>query len=113
MTPDVSYDVYYSVGMRDTIGTEIITRLALQSRFGDKPLEFRVMCPQNGTAVLKGGQEWDEEKNKQNKPKKNTRRAAKLTRLSDSSSVISCKNPELPPQFAACCLLTSIPVTFQ
>ena len=25
-----------------------------QSRFGDKPLKFRVVCPQNGTAVLKG-----------------------------------------------------------
>ena len=25
-----------------------------QSRFGDKLLEIRVVCPQNGTAVLKG-----------------------------------------------------------
>ena len=25
-----------------------------QSRFGENPLEFQVICPQNGTAVLKG-----------------------------------------------------------
>ena len=25
-----------------------------QSRFGDKPVKFRLVCPQNGTAVLKG-----------------------------------------------------------
>ena len=25
-----------------------------QSRFGDKPLKFQVVCPHNGTAVLKG-----------------------------------------------------------
>ena len=29
------------------------TLLELQSRFGDTPLEFQVVCPQNGTAVLK------------------------------------------------------------
>ena len=26
----------------------------LQSRSGDKPMSFQVVCPQNGTAVLKG-----------------------------------------------------------
>ena len=26
-----------------------------QSRFGDKPAKFQIVCPQNGTAVLKGG----------------------------------------------------------
>ena len=31
-----------------------LTRLEPQSRFGDKPLKFQVVCPQNGTAVLKG-----------------------------------------------------------
>ena len=31
-----------------------LTLLKLQSRFGDNPLNFRVVCPQNGTAVLKG-----------------------------------------------------------
>ena len=31
-----------------------LTRLGLQSRCGDKPLKFQVVCPQNGTAVLKG-----------------------------------------------------------
>ena len=25
-----------------------------QSRFGDKPVKFQVVCPQNGTAVLEG-----------------------------------------------------------
>ena len=25
-----------------------------QSRFGDKPVKFQLVCPQNGTAVLKG-----------------------------------------------------------
>ena len=25
-----------------------------QSRFGDKPVKFKVICPRNGTAVLKG-----------------------------------------------------------
>ena len=30
------------------------TLLDPQSRFGDKPLKFQVICPQNGTAVLKG-----------------------------------------------------------
>ena len=28
--------------------------LGLQSRFGDKPVNFQVLCPQHGTAVLKG-----------------------------------------------------------
>ena len=31
-----------------------LTRLELQSRFGDTPLKFQVICPQNETAVLKG-----------------------------------------------------------
>ena len=31
-----------------------LTLLELQSRFGDKPVKFGVICPQNGTAVLKG-----------------------------------------------------------
>ena len=30
-----------------------LTPLKPQSRFGDKPLKFQVVCPQNGTAVLK------------------------------------------------------------
>ena len=32
----------------------ILTHLVLQSRFGDKPLGIRMVCPQVGTAVLKG-----------------------------------------------------------
>ena len=32
----------------------LLTLLEPQSRFGDKPLQFQVVCPQNGTAVLKG-----------------------------------------------------------
>ena len=31
-----------------------LTFLEPQSRFGDKPLKLQVVCPQNGTAVLKG-----------------------------------------------------------
>ena len=31
-----------------------LTLLEPQSRCGDKPLKFQVVCPQNGTAVLKG-----------------------------------------------------------
>ena len=31
-----------------------LTPLEPQSRFGDKPLEISMVCPQNGTAVLKG-----------------------------------------------------------
>ena len=31
-----------------------LTLLEPQSRFGDKPLKFQVVCPHNGTAVLKG-----------------------------------------------------------
>ena len=33
---------------------DALTPLEPQSRFGDKPLKFQVVCPQNGTAVLKG-----------------------------------------------------------
>ena len=32
----------------------IVTLLEPQSAFGDKLLKFQVVCPQNGTAVLKG-----------------------------------------------------------
>ena len=31
-----------------------LTLLEPQSRFGDQPLKLQVVCPQNGTAVLKG-----------------------------------------------------------
>ena len=31
-----------------------LTLLESQSRFGDKSLKFEVVCPQNGTGVLKG-----------------------------------------------------------
>ena len=31
-----------------------LTLLEPQSRFGDKPVKFQVVCPQNGTSVLKG-----------------------------------------------------------
>ena len=31
-----------------------LTLLEPQSRFGDKPVKFQVVCPRNGTAVLKG-----------------------------------------------------------
>ena len=32
----------------------VLTLLGPQSRFGDNPLNFQVVRPQNGTAVLKG-----------------------------------------------------------
>ena len=32
----------------------VLTPLEPQSRFGDKLLEIRLVCPQNGTALLKG-----------------------------------------------------------
>ena len=32
----------------------LLTLLEAQSRFGDKPFKLQVVCPQNGTAVLKG-----------------------------------------------------------
>ena len=32
----------------------LLTLLDPQSRFGGKPLKLQVVCPQNGTAVLKG-----------------------------------------------------------
>ena len=31
----------------------LLTLLEPQSRFGDKPVKFQVVCPQSGTAVLK------------------------------------------------------------
>ena len=34
--------------------SESLTLLELQSHFGNKPPESQVVCPQNGTAVLKG-----------------------------------------------------------
>ena len=33
---------------------QFLTLLEPQSRFGDKPVNFQLVCPQNGTAVLKG-----------------------------------------------------------
>ena len=36
------------------IGLRPLTLLEPQPRFGDKPLKFQVVCPQNGIAVLKG-----------------------------------------------------------
>ena len=33
---------------------KMYTLLGPQSRFGDKPVKFQVVCPQNGTAVSKG-----------------------------------------------------------
>ena len=41
--------VLVSTGRKDGL-----TLLEPQSRFGDKPLKSQVVCPQNGTAVLKG-----------------------------------------------------------
>ena len=38
----------------DPVTGRPLTHLEPQSRCGDKPLKFQVVCPQNGTAVLKG-----------------------------------------------------------
>ena len=32
----------------------LLTLLGPQPRFGDNPVKFQVVCPQNGTAVVKG-----------------------------------------------------------
>ena len=39
-----------------------------ESRFGDKPFKFQVVCPQNGTAVLKGLKGTSHEKHRQLPP---------------------------------------------
>ena len=36
------------------VNYQVLTHLEPQSRWGDKPLKFQAVCPQNGTAVLKG-----------------------------------------------------------
>ena len=38
----------------------LLTLLGLQSDFGDRSVKFQVVCPQNGTAVLKGLRGWRE-----------------------------------------------------
>ena len=40
--------------MEQTILRELTQLTLLESRFGDKSVKFQVVCPQNGTAVLKG-----------------------------------------------------------
>ena len=42
------------IGVIGTAVLEGLTLLEPQSRFGDKLLGIRVVCPQNGTPVLKG-----------------------------------------------------------
>ena len=37
---------------------QLINPLGSQSSFGDKPVKFQVVCPQNGTAVLKKVKKW-------------------------------------------------------
>ena len=42
-------------GYRDVnVEHRLLTLLGPQSRFGDRALNFQVVCPQNGAAVLKG-----------------------------------------------------------
>ena len=41
-------------GCPSTSRKNALTPLEPQSRFGDKLPQFQVVCPQNGTAVLKG-----------------------------------------------------------
>ena len=48
------YVVFLEERERDNGGTHVLTLLGLQSRFKDKLLKIRVVCPQSRTAVLKG-----------------------------------------------------------
>ena len=48
--PTLSIFFYFHFFFPETV----LTLLEPQPRFGDKPLKFQVVCPQNGTAVLKG-----------------------------------------------------------
>ena len=45
---------WFQVDVAAERGDFFITPLEPQSRFGDKLLEIWQVCPQNGTAVLKG-----------------------------------------------------------
>ena len=51
--PKSSRDQYEGESLLRDPGSDL-TLLEPQSRFGDKPLTFQVVCPQNGTAALKG-----------------------------------------------------------
>ena len=42
------------MGLTGAEREESLTLLEPRSRFVDKPLKFQVVCPQNGTAVVKG-----------------------------------------------------------
>ena len=49
---EVEVHVEVDVGVR-RLG-QSLTLLEPQYRFGDTPVKFQVLCPQNGTAVLNG-----------------------------------------------------------
>ena len=51
--PDPTRTLALPTGPRDIV-VVALTPLEPQSRVGDKLLEVRMVCPQNGTAVLKG-----------------------------------------------------------
>ena len=46
--------MYTKACERATSDVRVLTLVEPQSHFGDKPVKFQVVCPQNGTAVLKG-----------------------------------------------------------
>ena len=48
--------LYYRIRLNTALGPALkgTALLGLQSHFGDRPFEFQVFCPQNGTAVVKG-----------------------------------------------------------
>ena len=50
----VSHPVHHQLRPSFLSPCHSFTLLEPQSRFGDKPLNFQVVCPQNGTAVLNG-----------------------------------------------------------
>ena len=62
----------------------LLTPLEPQSRFGDKPLGFQVVCPQNGTAVLKGLRGGRLEKKRRAKTRKTGREKKKEERKRDT-----------------------------
>ena len=48
----IGNSIYQNIG--SSMYQNVLTLLEPQSRFGDKPVKLEVICPQNGTAVLKG-----------------------------------------------------------
>ena len=67
LPPKRDYRVRNNQANQSTTLPLTLTLLELQSRFGDNPVNFQVVCSQNGTAVLKGLSQSD---SSQTKPEK-------------------------------------------